>query len=81
MVGQNLQREDPLYTCTVPIETLTGRLEEELVAFGASERAAREQAAILLADHYQCSADQIRQLMQQAAVVLVAPWCAPPTFD
>ena len=77
MMGQQPRREDPLYSCTVPVETLTGRMEEDVVAFGASEKAARDQAEIVLAERYRCGDDQIRQLMQRAEVVLVAPWCAP----
>ena len=75
---QQPRQEEPLYSCTVPVESLTGRLEEEAIAFGASEDIARQQAKSLLAENYNCSQTQIRQLMQQAQVVPLSPWCAPP---
>ena len=77
MMVQQSRREEPLYSCTVSVEPLTGSLEEEVVAFGASEEAAKEQAKIFLAESYSCSEAQIHQLMQQAEVVLLSPWCSP----
>ena len=77
MMVQQPRQEEPLYSCTVPVERLTGRLEEEVIAFGASEEVARKQAEILLARSYNCSPAQIRQLMQQAQIAPLSPWCAP----
>ena len=75
MMAQQPRREEPLYSCTVPVESLTGNLEEEIVAFGGSEETAREQARILLSENYSFSDGQILQLMQQADVVSLSPWC------
>lgn len=73
---QQPRREDPLYSCIVPIDSITGNSDEELTAFGISSEAAAIQARQLLAQKYKCDREQIEQLMKQATLVNLAPWCA-----
>ncbi|MCU0536730.1 MAG: hypothetical protein MUD14_22815 [Hydrococcus sp. Prado102] len=73
---QQPRREDPLYSCIVPIDSITGNADEELTAFGISSEAAANQARQLLAQNYKCDRDRIEQLMQQATINNLAPWCA-----
>lgn len=72
---QSIERGEPLYSCIVPVEELTGQHEEELTAFGRSETEARDQAAQLLQNSYGCSEKQINQLMQQAVIAPLSLWC------
>jgi hypothetical protein len=46
---QQPRRDEPLYCCIVPVETITGNQEEELTTFGTSVDAAQCQAQQILA--------------------------------
>ncbi|MEC4818801.1 MAG: hypothetical protein SAK29_36835 [Scytonema sp. PMC 1069.18] len=74
---QQPRRDEPLYCCIVPVESITGNLEEELTTFGTSADAARLQAQQMLASSYECNEEQIQQLMGQARTEYVSPWCSP----
>jgi hypothetical protein len=73
---QQLREDKPLYSCVIPIESVTGRPDEELMSFGASAEEVKHQAEQLLANDYGCNEDAIRQLMQQATVKLLSAWCS-----
>jgi len=76
-VVQHPQDNQPIYSYVVPVERLTGRASEELMAFGASAQGARSQAERMLADDYGCDAEGIQQLLAQARVECLTPWCSP----
>lgn len=69
--------ESALFSCVVSIESATQRTDEELMAFGRSPEEARHEAQRLLTENYQLSPDQVEQLMQQAIVEQLNPWCSP----
>ncbi|HEY9727868.1 MAG TPA: hypothetical protein V6D50_15580 [Chroococcales cyanobacterium] len=73
---QQPRQEQPLYSCVVPIESVTGRLDEELMIFAASAEEVERQAKQMLADDYGCNNEMVQQLMQQARVEAVSPWCS-----
>lgn len=73
---QEPRRNEPLHSCIVPLASLTGNHEEELMALGQSVEVATSQAEQMLADNYGCNAKQIQQLMQLARVEYVSPWCS-----
>ena len=73
---QQPRQEKPLYSCVVPIESVTGRSDEELMIFGASAEDVKRQAEQMLANDYGCNDDVVRQLMQQAKVEALSPWCS-----
>jgi hypothetical protein len=72
---QEPRRDEPLYSCIVPVESVTGNQEEELIAFGTSASAASSQAEQMLADNYGCNNEQIKKLMQLARIEYLSPWC------
>lgn len=74
---QQPRRENPLYSCTIPIDPITKNADEELIAFGISEEDAIAQAKQLLEKNYGCDREQIQQLIEQAKIENIAPWCAP----
>lgn len=74
---QQSREEKPLYSCVISIERVTGHSDEELMTFGASAEEAKHQAEQLLANDYGCNQEVIHQLMQQATVELLSPWCSP----
>ncbi|MGK7872203.1 MAG: hypothetical protein AB4426_02450 [Xenococcaceae cyanobacterium] len=74
---QQPRREEPLYSCVVSIESVTGHQDEEMIAFGMSAEEAKSKAEQLLAGNYGCHHDDIRQLMQQARIEPLSPWCVP----
>ena len=73
---QEPRRDEPLYSCLVPVESLTGNQEEELIALATSESAAHRQAEQMLADNYNCNVDQIKKLMKLARIEYLSPWCS-----
>jgi hypothetical protein len=73
---QQPRQEKPLYSCVIAIESVTGNPDEELIAFGASAEEVKRQAEQLLARDYGCNDEIIRQLMQQAKVESLSPWCS-----
>jgi hypothetical protein len=73
---QEPRRDEPLYSCIVPVESITGNFEEELTTFATSTSAAHRQAEQMLADNYGCNPDQIQKLMQRARIEYLSPWCS-----
>ena len=59
---QEPRRDKPLYSCIVPVDSITGNQEEELTTFATSASAALSQAEQMLADNYGCNVDQIKKL-------------------
>lgn len=74
---QQLRPEEPLYTCVVPIDSLTGNQDEEIMAFGESADSVKSKAEQLLAENYGCNDDAVRKLIQQARIEPVSHWCSP----
>ncbi|MDJ0691465.1 MAG: hypothetical protein QNJ41_23545 [Xenococcaceae cyanobacterium MO_188.B32] len=72
---QEPRRDEPLYSCIVPVESVTGNQEEELTAFATSASSAYRQAELMLADNYGCNIDQIKKLMELARIEYLSPWC------
>ena len=72
---QQIRQGEPLFRCVVSIEPVTGRSDEELMAFGTTVAEAQSQAELLLRDGYDCTEEQITQLMQQAQTEPLSPWC------
>ena len=70
------RRDEPLYSCIVPVESVTGNQEEELTTFATSESAAQSQAELMLANNYGCNVDQIKKLMELARIEYLSPWCS-----
>ncbi len=73
---QQPRQEKPLYSCVISIERVTGHPDEELMTFAASAEGAKHQAEQLLVNDYGCNQEVIQQLMQQATVELISPWCS-----
>jgi hypothetical protein len=67
--------EQPLYSCVVSIDCLTGQQDEEVLAFGSSAAEAAHQLEELLCRRY--DSEQTAELMKQARIEGLAPWCAP----
>ena len=77
MVQQPRQDEPQQYVCVIPVDTITGNEDEEIVAFGVSLDEAKNQAQKLLADNYGCNNSEIHLLRQQARIELLSQWCSP----
>lgn len=73
---QQLRPEEPQYACVIPIESITGNQDEEIVAFGVSELDAKNKAEQLLVK-YQCNDSEIHTLMHLARIEALFPWCSP----
>ena len=73
---QQLRQEEPLYSCVITIENITGNQDEEIMTLGVSADEAKNQAAQLLADNYGCNESQIQELIQQARIEPLAQWCS-----
>lgn len=65
-----------MFSCVVPIESVTGHVDEEAIAFGTSEAEAVAAAVALLVDHYGCSPEQAETLIRDARIDPVSIWCA-----
>ncbi|MEB3279865.1 MAG: hypothetical protein VKK42_13205 [Lyngbya sp.] len=78
---QQPRNEQPLYSCVIPVDSVTGYSDEEVIVFGTSIEDAKQQAEQLLIDQYECNSDQIEQLMQLAKIELLASWCSPDRGD
>lgn len=65
-----------MFSCVVPIESVTGHADEEAIAFGTSEAEAVTAAVALLVDHYGCDQEQARVLVREARIEPVSIWCA-----
>ncbi|MBD2355822.1 hypothetical protein H6G41_14540 [Tolypothrix sp. FACHB-123] len=74
---QQIQSNQPQYVCMIPIESLTGNQEEEIMTFGGSVNEVQKKAEQLLTSTYGCNYLQIEELMQQAKIELITPWCTP----
>jgi len=74
---QQLRPEEPHYSCVIPVDSVTGNQDEEIVTFGVSAEDAKSQAKQLLAENYGCNESQILKLIEQARIELVAHWCSP----
>ncbi len=74
---QQLRQEEPLYSCVIPIDSVTGNQDEEIVTFGVSAEDAKNKAKQLLAGNYGCNESHILKLIEQARIELVAHWCSP----
>ncbi|WP_413162664.1 hypothetical protein ACL6C3_26580 [Capilliphycus salinus ALCB114379] len=78
---QQPRNDQPLYSCVVPVDTVTGHADEEVIVFGTSIEDAKHQAEQLLIAQYECNSHQIEQLMQLAKIELLASWCSPDRGD
>ncbi|MGV2830767.1 hypothetical protein [Myxosarcina sp. GI1(2024)] len=70
------RRDEPLYSCIVSVESVTGNQDEELTTFATSASAASSQAEQMLADNYGCNNEQIKKLIQLARIEYLSPWCS-----
>ena len=73
---QEPRRDEPLYSCIVPVDSITGNQEEELIALAKSASLALRQAEQMLADKYGCNVDQIKKLMESSRIEYLSPWCS-----
>lgn len=67
-----------MFSCVVPIESVTGHADEEAIAFGTSEAEAITAAVALLMEHYGCDQAQAGVLVREARIEPVSIWCAAP---
>lgn len=74
---QQIRQNEPRYICIIPIEKITGNLDEEIMTFGVSASEAKNQGEQLLTSTYGCHGSQVLELMQQARIEQIAQWCAP----
>lgn len=74
---QQPRREKPLYSCVIPIDSVTGNQDEEIMTFGVSAYEAKNKAEQLLADDYGCNNLEVLKLIQQARIEPLAHWCSP----
>lgn len=74
---QQVRPSEPQYSCVVPIDSITGNADEEIIALGVTAEDAKNQATELLSSSYGCSEAQINELLLQAIVEPLAQWCAP----
>ena len=73
---QEPRRDEPLYSCIVLVDSITGNQEEELIALAKSASLALSQAEQMLADQYGCNVEQIKKLMESASIEYLSPWCS-----
>ncbi|WP_017317144.1 hypothetical protein [Mastigocladopsis repens] len=73
---QQIRLGTPQFICVIPIETITGNQEEEIMTFGVSADEAKHQAEELLANNYGCNQAQVVELMQQARIEPIGQWCS-----
>ena len=73
---QQVRPREPQYSCVVPIDSITGNAEEEIITFGVTLEDAKNQATQLLSSNYGCSEAQINELLLQARIEPLAQWCA-----
>ncbi len=77
---QQLRQDEPQYICVIPIDSLTGHQDEEIMTFGVSADDAKNKAEQLLGENYGCNDFQKSQLMQQARIETLSPWCSPSDY-
>ena len=73
---QQIRHSEPQYSCIIPIDSITGNADEEIMTFGVTAEDASNEAKQLLASRYGCSKDDIDQLLQQAKIEAIAQWCS-----
>jgi hypothetical protein len=78
---QQVRPSEPQYSCVVPIDSITGNAEEEIITFGVTAEDAKNQATQLLSSNYGCSEAQINELLLQARIEPLAQWCAKPNSN
>lgn len=74
---QDVRPNEPRYSCTVTVESLTGQQDGELITFGTSIEEVRQRAEDLLATTYGFTLEQIQELMQSAQVELLTALNSP----
>lgn len=74
---QQIRQSEVQYSCVLPIDSLTGNPDEEMMTFGITAEDAKKQAEHLLSSNYGCNCEQIIQLLQQAKIEPLAHWCTP----
>lgn len=60
---QQIRQNEPQFICVVPVESITGNLDEEIMSFGISIDVAKSEAEQLIASTYRCTPIQIVELM------------------
>ncbi len=73
---QEARINEPIYSCIIPLESLTGNQEEELVTFGSSAQIVMAQAKQMLANNYCCNAAKIQKLLQLSRIEYLSFWCS-----
>ncbi|ARV59239.1 hypothetical protein BZZ01_11920 [Nostocales cyanobacterium HT-58-2] len=73
---QQIRPSEPQYICVIPVESITGNHEEEIMTFGVSADEAKHQAEQLLRNNYGCERSQVMELMQQARIEQIGQWCS-----
>jgi len=74
---QQLRQDEPQYVYVIPIDSLTGNQDEEIMTFGVSADDAKNQAKQLLADKYGCNDDDVRKLLELSLIEPIFQWCSP----
>lgn len=78
---QQPRQDEPVYSCVIPVDSLTGYTDEEVIVFGTSIEDAKHQAEQLLISQYGCNSNQITKLMLFAKIELLTSWCSPDRSD
>jgi hypothetical protein len=73
---QQIRPGEPQYICVIPVESITGNQEEEIMTFGVSADEAKHQAEELLANNYGCKGLQVVELIEQAICEPIGQWCS-----
>jgi hypothetical protein len=73
---QQPRQEQPQYCCIVPVDSLTQRSDEEIMAFGTSEEEAKNTAKQLLVSQYGCTDEGSTHLIHDSRIERLSPWCA-----
>jgi len=71
------QLREPQYICVIPVDSVTGNLDEEIMTFGVSADEAKNKAEQLLTNKYGCNEAEVFQLIQQARIERLSQWCSP----
>lgn len=74
---QQPRQPQPLYSCAIALDAVTGRSDEEIVAFGTSVEDAKRQAEQLLASDDRCQNADVGALLATARIEALSPWCSP----
>lgn len=73
---QQIRPGESQYICVIPVESITGNQEEEIMTFGVSADEAKHQAEELLANNYGCKGLQVVELIEQAICEPIGQWCS-----